>query len=477
MGEEIRQEHFVDRDFARFAARLRQETALLEDWFRRSPDGAAPEKTGFELEFCLLDQAQAPAPENQAVLHDLQDLHLVPELSRFNLEINSDPHRIGPAVLSELRRELEALWGKAAAAAGRRGLKPLMIGILPTLSESQLNMRNMSPLHRYHVLNEQVLRQRRGRPLRLDIHGRERLVAEHADVMLEAAATSLQVHLQVPPGRAARFFNAALLASAPLVALAANSPFLFGKDLWAETRIPLFEQAVDLNSPVTGAPPLGRVTFGSGYVRHSLFECFSENLERYPILLPEALAEAPERLPHLRLHNGTIWRWNRPIVAPDEAGCPQLRIEHRVMAAGPSIPDVVANIAAFLGLAHALAALPEAPEERLSFETARENFYAAAEGGLDAEISWFGGQRRTLRELWLGDLLTRVREGLHDLNLAPGDISYYLEEVLYGRVKTGRTGAAWQREFAARHGRDFPALVAAYAERQEGGLPVHAWNL
>lgn len=471
MGEEVRQERFAEADFARFAARLGEETEALGRWFERADGKEGGECAGFELELCLVDGRQRPAPENQAILAAVADPHLVPELSRFNLELNSDPHPVEPGLLSALRAELEALGARVDREAEGRGLHFLMIGTLPTLPEEALTLENMSPLHRYHLLNDQVLRQRRGRPLHLDIRGRERLITDHEDVMLEAAATSLQVHLQVPLARSLRFYNAALVASAPMVGLAANSPYLFGKDLWAETRIPLFEQAVGCN------PPLGRVTFGGGYARESLYELFLENLREYPVMLPARLEDPAETFPHLRLHNGTIWRWNRPIVAPDASGRIRLRIEHRVMAAGPSIPDVVANIAAYLGLVHVLAEAVEPPESRLSFEAARANFYAAAEGGLDAELLWLDGRRAPLRELWLCELLPLARQGLRGLGLDPADTAYYLEEVLFPRLRSGQNGAAWQRAFVARHGADFSQLVGAYGQGQRSGRPVHEWGL
>jgi len=477
MGEEIVQGNFRKEDFLRFGERLRQETRLLEDWFRQSSADEEAESAGFELELCLVDEHHLPAPENEAVLQAVHDSHLVAELSRFNLEMNSDPHPVAPTLLRDMREELERLWATAESEAERRRLHLLMIGILPTLPEEELTVKNMSPLLRYRELNEQILRQRQGRPLHLNIQGQEHLVAEHSDVMLEAAATSLQIHLQVSPAKAARFFNAALIASAPLVALTANSPYLFGKDLWAETRIPLFEQAVGLQGGLPKEGGLGRVSFGSGYARDSLYGFFLENLERFPALLPVELEEPPECLPHLRLHNGTIWRWNRPIVAPDESGQLHLRIEHRVMPAGPSVPDVVANIAVYLGLVHSLARGPEAAESRLSFESARRNFYAAAEFGLDAELEWLQGTKVSARELWMKSLLGQARRGLEGLGLDSEDCAYYFEEVLFGRLLRHCNGALWQRGFVSRHGRDFPALVEAYADWQHRGLPIHEWKL
>lgn len=472
MGEEIRQDHFEEADFLRFAARLGEETEALRRWFlEAAKSDDSTKRSGFELELCLVDGMQRPAPANQEIMAAVGHPHLVPELSRFNLEMNSEPHAVGKGMLSELRSELEGLIGRACQEADSRGLHLLMIGTLPTLAERDLTLENMTPMLRYRALNEQILRQRQGRPLRLEIHGHERLSTEHRDVMLEAAATSLQIHLQVPLDRALRFYNASLIASAPMVALAANSPYLFGKDLWAESRIPLFEQAVGFH------PRFGRVTFGDAYAKDSLFECFLENFRSYPVMLPVLLQEGEESFPYVRLHNGTIWRWNRPIVAPDETGRLRLRLEHRVMAAGPSFADTVANIAAYLGLVQSLAESDEVPESLLTFEAARKNFYAAAQGGLEAEVHWLNHRRENLRQLWLSELLPRVRQGLHSLSLDPKDISYYLEEVLYGRLRSGQNGAAWQRAYVARHGLDFSALVAAYGERQYTGLPVHEWKV
>ncbi|HCU24731.1 MAG TPA: glutamate--cysteine ligase [Deltaproteobacteria bacterium] len=468
MGDEIRQSRFERPDFTRFQENLRRETECLG--VRLQSASSAPEAkcVGFELEFCLLDENRLPAPQNIALLETLHSERLAPELSRFNLEWISEPHELRPDLLSRLRTELEEAWQQAESDAERLHLRLLMIGILPTLPETKLDLDTMSPLLRYRMLNEQLMLQREGRPLHLDIRGHEQLVSQHSDVMLEAAATSLQVHLQVPPAQILRFYNAALIASAPLVALAANSPFLFGKDLWAETRIPLFEQAVGWDSR--------RVSFGRDYVRGSLLECFWENLEKYPVLLPVTFEENSEGLPHLRLHNGTIWRWNRPIAAPDAAGDLHLRIEHRVMAAGPTISDVIANIAACLGLVHALAEHPVAPELQLSFAEAQNNFYQAARLGLEAEVTW-NAKKVGLRELWLRELLPRVGESLKRLEIDASDLAFYLDEVLFGRLKSGQSGAVWQRAFVGRYGKDFPALTAAYGERQRRGSPVHEWTL
>lgn len=478
MGQEIDRSSFAPEDFARFEERLREETALLADALDGGRFSADSGWAGLELEAWLIDADGRPAPLNEPFIQALRHPLVVPELARFNIELNSTPLRLHGDALSRMQDELGRLWRDCGhCAAERFHADLLMIGILPTLRESDLSLACMSPLKRYAALNEQILRYRGGRPIRLDIRGRAHWRATHHDVMLEAAATSFQLHLQVAPREAPRFYNAALILSAPMVAASANSPYLFGRDLWDETRIPLFEQAVALDEtpgPVCRAPR--RVGFGTGYVRDSILECFRENLALHPVLLPLLGTEAADRLGHLRLHNGTIWRWNRPLVGFDAAGTPHLRIEHRVMPAGPGVVDAIANAALFFGAVHALARQPEAPETRLTFDHACTNFYAAARDGLEAEATWLDGRRGRLRELLLQAILPLARQGLLALDIDARETAYYLD-IIAARVAGGRNGAAWQRAFVARHGSDMAALTAAYRYWQQSGLPVHQWGL
>ncbi len=335
MGQEISGSRFKKHDFEAFSRRLKAETQLLERWFADKRFSARHGTVGFELEAWLVDNAAQPAPENVRFLEQLPDALVSPELSLFNIELNSTPLMVGGDALEAMHRELEANWLRCREVAGSMGLRLAMIGILPTVRDEMLTLANMSHLTRYKALNEQVLRLRHGRALVLEIQGREHLRTEHHDVMLEAATTSFQIHFQVAQNKAARYFNAATILSAPMVAMSANSPLLFGRRLWRESRIPLFEQAVEVGG-INGAAfgPIKRVTFGSGYVRESLFELFLENLEHYPVLLPVELGEDPGALEHLRLQNGTVWRWNRPLAGFDADGTPHLRIEHRVVLPG-----------------------------------------------------------------------------------------------------------------------------------------------
>ncbi|MEK8089599.1 hypothetical protein [Thermithiobacillus plumbiphilus] len=477
MGVEIDSSTFTADDAARFLEHLHRETDLLAAWFREGHFDEGPERAGYELEAWIVDRAMQPAPLNQQLIERLGSPLVVPELACFNLEFNSQPLELRDAVLRRMAAGLAAQWDSCREVAGQLDAQLLMIGILPTVRESELNLGNMSPLKRYRALNRQVLRQRHLRPLRLDIQGRELLQTEHRDVMLESAATSFQIHLQVSAREAARFYNAATILSAPMVAISANSPYLFGKDLWDETRIPLFEQstAVD-DDPDELALSRNRVTFGSGYMRDSLLPCFLENLDRYPVLLPLHTDADPALLQHLRLHNGTIWRWNRPLIGFSGNGLPHLRLEHRVVPAGPSVPDMIANAAFYFGLVHALARQDPAPESLLDFEAASANFYAAARDGLRAEIFWLEGRQANVRTLILESLLPLAHAGLDSLGLDAADRDHYLG-IIEARAESGQNGAAWQRAWVARHGPDMHKLTAAYLAHQASAKPVHGWSV
>lgn len=477
MGRDIKNTTFSREDFQAFSARLKRETDLLKRWWTEGQLAADPPQIGLELEAWLVDASGRPAPRNAEVIAQAQEPLLTTELAQYNLELNTTPLPLAGQPFTALRRELEQVWGRVSAAAVQQQARLAMIGILPSVRQEDLNLGRMSRLNRYQALNEQVLLLRNQRPLQLDIEGVEHLVLRHADVMLESATTSLQLHLQATAATAPRLFNAAVMASAATVAIAANSPFLFGRQLWEETRIPLFEQAVAVTPQHGGHPgPFSRVGFGSGYGRDALYGFFVENRQHYPVLLPVQLDEPEERLPHLTLHNGTIWRWNRPLVGFNAAGQPHLRIEHRVMAAGPSLVDTLANAVFFYGLVHGLAESDEGADSRLPFPQAERNFYTAARYGLKADVDWLGSTHGRLDQLILQQLLPLAARGLQLAGVDDPEARAGLE-IIEQRVGSGMTGSAWQQAFIQRRGRDFDALVARYLENQEAGEPVHRWPL
>jgi gamma-glutamyl:cysteine ligase YbdK (ATP-grasp superfamily) len=475
MGDEIPSSRFSAEEVEKFNVRLQQETRLIGDWF--SEQRFAPEHRmfGYELEAWLIDEHYQPAPVNEQFLKALNHPLVVHELASFNIELNSLPQHLSGNVFSDMQKNLSQIYDVCRRQAQLLGSDVLAIGILPTVKETDLTLANMSNSPRYRALNEQVLQLRHGRPLHINIKGGEHLQMQHDDVMLEAAATSFQLHLQVPLHQAARYYNAAVILSGAMVAATGNAPFLFGKRLWEETRIPLFEQAVSVGGHRTDDEgDLKRVFFGTGYVADSLFECFQENLDHFPAVLPVLFDEPPERLAHLRLHNGTIWRWNRPLIGFDAHGEPHLRVEHRVISSGPSIVDMTANAALFAGAVKSLIARRQPPESALTFNHARHNFYQAARLGLAADLYGLKGEVMSAKTFILHQLIPLARQGLDQLDVNTHDMDYYLD-IIEQRVRSGQTGTQWQQRYAANCGYDMQALTAAYAQLQHAGKPVHEW--
>ncbi len=454
-----------------------------------------PEQMGLELELNLIDGNVDPAMANQAVLEQIDDPAFQTELGQHNIEINVAPRPLADDEALGLERELRAALNTADAAARAAGVGLVMIGILPTLRADHFDQRWMSPTSRYHRLNKQILAAR-GEKLELDIEGvplegglPERLRCAADSVLPESGCTSAQLHLQVAPDDFAAHWNAAQALAGVQVALGANSPFLLGRALWHETRIPLFEQATDTRSPELrnqGVRP--RVWFGERWIT-SIFDLFEENVRYFSPLLPETEGEDPlavlagggtPSLSELRLHNGTVWRWNRPVYDVTD-GVPHLRIENRVLPAGPTVIDVLANAAFFFGAMRGLTELEEPVWSQMSFPAAEDNLYAGTRFGMDAQLYWPGVGWVRPDELVLRTLLPLAHGGLRSCGMSDAARERYLE-VIEQRCVTRRTGASWQRatvQTLASHGADRPTALAGmlrrYIEHVHSNLPVHAW--
>jgi len=472
MGEEIDQHIFNGKDFEQFSVNLRAETALLQEWLHDGyllDDGYS---AGVEIEAWLLNAANQVCPENEAFLQRLDNPLVVPELAKFNFEINAPPLRFSEDVFGQMHRQLTSTWAACEKSAFDLDMRTVAVGILPTVRQQDFVAENMSALQRYKAMNQQVMRMRNGKPMQIDIQGYDHLQCQLEDVMLEAATTSFQMHLQLPPDKAMRIYNASKIVSAPLVAVTANSPWLFAKNLWAETRIPVFEQSVQVgHSHLTD-----RVTFGIRYVHESIMEVFASNLARFPILLPNVVDAPAEEMRHLSLHNGTIWRWNRPLIGFAENARPHLRLEQRCVPAGPTMRDSVANMAFYYGLVIALAEMQPAPELQLPFANAYENFYNCARDGLDAEVFWLDGEVINVAQLLEQKLIRLAEQGLDTLGVAADSIQYWLG-IIHDRAVSRQNGACWQRRWCQKHGHDMARLVEAYRVRQQDDQPVHLWSL
>ncbi|MDQ1289664.1 MAG: hypothetical protein QG622_3230 [Actinomycetota bacterium] len=446
---------------------------------------------GLEVELNLVDGEHRPFPGNLAVLEEIADPAFQTELGAFNIEFNAPPrplHGDGARALEEgLRQSLDA----AEAKAGRRGSHLIMIGILPTLMPEHLQGTGwMSRSPRYAALNDSILTAR-GEDFQLDISGVERLNAHSPTLAPEAACTSVQLHLQVAPTDFARTWNAAQLLAGPQLALGANSPYFFGKELWRETRIELFTQSTDTRPPELknqGVRP--RVWFGERWIT-SIFDLLEENVRYFPALLPEISDEDPVaeyragRTPHLRelrLHNGTVYRWNRPVYDVVD-GRPHVRVENRVLPAGPTVIDVMANAAFYYGAVHVLRTDERPLWSQLRFPTAADNFHDCARHGLDAVCYWPGVGEIPASELLLRRLIPLAHEGLDRIGV-DRDIRERLLGVVEDRVKSGRNGASWQvsavhalEEHGLTRREALTRMLAHYCEGMHSGQPVHTWPL
>jgi len=478
VGQEIDHTVFSQEERDQFKHNLAIETQALETCFSKPQADDDTYVAGFELEAYLVDKTSLrPAPVNGGFLEQLDSALASAELASFNIEFNTEPLPLRDSALSDFHQQLSSTITEALPIAHKLDTELLLCGILPTLKDEDLSPENMSRMKRYQALNEQVLATRHGHPLRLDIVGHEHLVSEHHNVMLEAAATSFQLHLKTPFSKIQQAYNAAILVTAPVVAACANSPFLFGRDLWAETRIPVFEQSVQ-SGGYAGASqgPLHRVSYGSGYARNSILEVFRENLEHFPPLLPMVF-DQPEPFAHLRLHNGTLWRWNRPLVGFNKDGRPHIRLELRSLPAGPSIKDTIANAALYFGLVRYYL---DHDCCQLEFALAKDNFYQAARFGLKAKLFWLDQKRHNMQNLLINKLIPQAHEGLLSLKISPQDIDHYLD-IVQQRVASGLNGSNWQRQRRALMLPDAQqdimyALTRDYLAAQKEGRPVHLWE-
>lgn len=477
MGKDILANGYSEEDVQRFLKGLKQETDLLKSWFDNDSFAVDMNKTGIELEAWLVDENMLPDPFSTEFLNALNDPKVVPEIAKFNFEINSDPHDLKGKVFSSLEKELKDLWSNCEKTAQSFKKHAMLVGTLPSLRPNMLSMDYLSPQNRYSVMNNQVMRMRDGKPLYLRLEGKDNLYMYMDSVIAECAATSLQIHLSVNQANAKRYYNASMIASPFIIALSANSPYLFGKELWDESRIAIFEQAVDLDAKTCSGESIKRVTLGNGYIKESLFELFEENLKDYPVLLAEASDDKPEDLTHLNLHNGTIWRWNRPIVGVSSDGIPHLRIEQRTPSAGPTIVDSIANTMFYIGLVDFLANHEIVPENVITFDEAIHNFYKASRQSFFCRVRWIDGKLHDIKDLLTYEIFPHVKHALLKRGIDKAEVEFYMDGIILQRLKKGVNGAIWQKAFIHMHGKRFQELMETYIEKQYSGKPVHEWEL
>lgn len=463
------------------------ERMLQENRFERGVS-----RIGAEQELFLVDRAYHPAPGALDLLQRLDDPHFTTELGLFNLEINADPQPLGGDGLARMEAQLAGLFGKVRGEAEKIELTPVLAGILPTIGKGDLGLDNMVPNPRYLTLSR-AMNNARGEAFDFSIRGLDDLTVRHDSVMVEACNASFQVHLQLAdPDRFAQSYNLAQLLLAPVLASSTNASVLFGRRLWAETRIALFEQACDIRTPgMHLRESAGRVSFGQQWLRGSIHSLYRENIARFRALVGAEIADDPfadldagraPELKALRLHNGTVYRWNRGCYGISENGQAHLRIELRVLPSGPTIADEVASGALWLGLMSELGATVEDVTQHIDFDHARANLYAAARSGLGARLMWLDGEEVLAQTLLLDHLLPLAESGLRRAGVDEGAIGRYLG-ILDKRVRTLHTGSRWMLDSLAsmknrgNQNARLTALTAAMIARQKTDAVVADWPL
>ena len=491
MGQEIDSRNFTRKDRTAYRVAVRRCLDALERMLDERRFVEEDWKTGLELELALVDRDGLPSMRNEEVLARIDDPLFVKELGKFTIELNVDPRRVDGASLTQLESALRRTLNRAHDRAGDAGAGVAMVGILPTLPAPPQDHSWFSENPRYLMLDEAIFAHRR-EDLLIDIAGStERLVMSSPTIIPEAACTSVQLHLQVRPRLFSAYWNSAQMLAGPQLAVGANSPYLFGKHLQAETRIELFKQSTDTRPPEIasqGVRPL--VTFGDRWVT-SIFDLFEDNVTHYPALLPETGTEDPLKvldeggtpsLDELRLHNGTVYRWNRPVYDVVD-GRPHLRVENRVLPSGPTVVDVIANAAFFYGAIVELVDEERPAWTRMSFEDAERNFRDAAKHGIGSRLHWPKLGEVHADKLVLEHLLPMARAGLTRLGVADEVSDRYLG-VIEGRARTRRNGATWQVAATRSYevsglSRDeaLQRMFVDYCANMQAGEPVHTWEI
>ncbi len=486
MGEEVDAQEFTRADRTRHREKVRRCLDVFAIMLREDRFDTDDPMTGLEVELNLVDDAGDPALKNAEALAAIADPDFQTELGQFNIEVNIPPAKLREGGLETFEHNLRRSLNDAEAKLAEVGAHLVMIGVLPTLAEGHMGLDSISGNPRYRLLSEQIL-DARGEDIEIAISGAEQLRTTADSIVPEAACTSTQFHVQTSPDQFAAYWNASQAIAGVQVALGANSPYLLGRQLWRETRIPLFEQATDTRSEelkAQGVRP--RVWFGERWIT-SVFDLFEENVRYFPALLPITHDEDPAavheaggtpNLAELRLHNGTVYRWNRPIYDITR-GVPHLRVENRLLAAGPTVADTMANAAFYFGLVRTLAESERPLWSQMSFSAAEENFHVAAQQGIDAHVYWPGVGQVAATELVLRRLLPLARQGLAEWGVSE-TTNQRLMDIIEQRCLTGVNGAEW----FVRRMRDhddldrYDALRATlleYRERMHTNEPVHTW--
>lgn len=472
----------------KFLRYLLTDVEAFEKMLKEGMIESGKKRIGAEQEFCLVNRFFKPSKLGPEILEHINDGHFTTELARFNLELNLKPLTFTGDCLRKMESELHRLMAKAEESAAKFGNYVILSGILPSVDFQSVQMSYLTPRERYRALAD-VLKQLREGDFELNISGVDEMIVTHQNILFEACNTSFQCHYQVDPGKFTAAFNWAQAIAGPVLSACANSPLLIGRQLWAETRIPLFQQSIDTRGKGFHLREKHqRVTFGNRWIREPA-DAFKSDIARHTVLfltdIETGSLEILERgeipkLQALMLHNGTIYKWNRPCYGVS-GNVAHVRIENRYIPSGPTIRDEVANLAFWSGLMNNMPKKYRKIWKHMKFDDAKENFYKAAMWGIQSGMVWDNGHisaRRLIRDI----LVPMAREGLQEAGIDGTDIAEYLS-VIEQRALKYQTGARWAvksfrklKEFYERDEASV-ALTAVMYARRKSGLPVHDWKI
>lgn len=485
-----RQKLFSDKEnLKRYTQQLLDDVEALEIMLEKGMLEKDVTRIGAEQELYLVDRECRAKPVATDLIDALKDEHFAYELAQYNLEINLDPETFTGNCLLQMEQQIVEQLSKVEKTAAGFNAVPLLTGILPTIRKKDIDIENLVKDQRYLLLCK-TLNDLCDSEYKLYITGVDEFADTHDSPMFESCNTSFQIHFQLDPKNVVDLYNYSLLISAPLVASAVNSPFLMGKQLWKETRIALFEQAVDTRDKEQGSRDItARVFFGKQWLKNSVIELYQDNIARFKPIVGADFNEnsldivnngGVPGLHALDLFNGTIWSWNRVCYGVN-GGVPNLRIENRVLPSGPTVKDEIANAAFWFGMMNAMPEEYRGIPKLLDIEQSKENFLKAAQYGLDTKMTWIDNRTISTQELILDELLPIAERGLKKANIEQEHIKNYLG-IIKERVSSGRNGSNWlttsfqnlkketQRENA------LFSVTSKLMENQKTGEPVHTWE-
>ncbi|WP_373030074.1 hypothetical protein [Sulfurovum sp.] len=473
MGSEISHKEFTKEDFIAFKKALYDEHAYIKSLFDKGSELFSDKyRIGYELEACILTSENRPNPINKNILDDIDSPLFTNELAKYNLEINGNVFKLDNEAPEKLNKDLLSLWEQGQNSAKKFDAKLGLFGVLPSLKLEHFNKElYQSDMHRYTLVSQRI-KELRHESVKILFHGEDEISLQKDDVMFEALGTSLQIHFQIPFDQAVEYYHAALMASVVLLGFGANSPLVLGKKAWHESRIAIFEQSVDTRDKKRrDHGDETRVHFAHGYIE-SWLDLFEQN-KMFKIIFADVRNKPVNDLHHFNLHNGTIWRWIRPILGEDKDGKHTLRLELRVLPSGPTLIDTQVNIWFFIGLIEGLVR-SKIDLKKMPFETLKDDFYSVAKTGLNAEFHEpKNAQKVSLKEWILNDGLALTKIGLDSLGIY--DVDEYIDTIEQ-RTKNGQNGASWQLEHFKKYN-SIVKLMEDYMQNSEQNIPVHKWSL